>query len=244
MKGIDVSKYQGVIDWDRVKASGIGFAFIRVGWAGYEGGIDEGKDPTFDTNMRGAIAAGIPVGVYVYSYCKTPAAAQRAAREAIALCKPYKLTMPLVFDLEDSATYAPLGKAAATAVAEAFLSAVEAAGYYAMLYSYKSFVGSLLDMGKLAKYDFWLAHYTARTDYTGPYGIWQYSSSGTVDGISGRVDLDEAYKDYPALIAAMSAAAEEKAAAEKQMSAQQDAEQIRQAAALLRQALQLLETER
>lgn len=200
MKGIDVSKYQGSIDWQKVKAAGIEFAFVRVGWAGYEGGIDEGLDATFAANMAGAIAAGIPVGVYVYSYCKTEAAARRAAREAVALCAPYRLTMPLVLDLEDSTTYTPLGRAATTAIAAAFLDEAEKTGYYAMLYSYKSFVAELLDMGKLAKYDFWLAHYTAKTDYTGPYGIWQYSSSGTVDGIRGRVDLNLAYKDYPAII--------------------------------------------
>lgn len=200
MKGIDVSKYQGSIDWQKVKAAGIEFAFVRIGWAGYEGGIDEGKDPLFDANMRGAAAASIPVGAYVYSYCKTPEAAKRAAKEAAALCAPYRLTMPLVFDLEDSTTYTPLGKAATTAIAEAFLTEAEAAGYYAMLYSYKSFVADLLDMGKLARWDFWLAHYTAKTDYTGQYGIWQYTSDGSVDGISGRVDLNEAYKDYPAMI--------------------------------------------
>lgn len=200
MQGIDVSKYQGSIDWQKVRAAGIEFAIIRIGWAGYEGGIDEGKDPTFDANMRGAIAAGIPVGAYVYSYCKTETAARRAAREAAALCAPYRLTMPLVFDLEDSATYTSLGKAAATAIADAFLDEVEKAGYYAMLYSYKSFVQTLLDMGKLAKYDFWLAHYTSQTDYKGPYGIWQYTSDGSVPGINGRVDMNIAYNDYPSMI--------------------------------------------
>ena len=117
--GIDVSKYQNAIDWPKVAASGIHFAFVRVGWAGYEGGIDEGLDPCFARNMTGAAAAGLAVGAYVYSYCKTPAAARRAAREAAALLAPYRLTMPLVFDIEDAATYKALGRAQSSAVAAA-----------------------------------------------------------------------------------------------------------------------------
>ena len=203
MKGIDVSKFQGKIDWQRVKAAGIEFAFVRVGWAGYEGGIDEGKDPHFDANMRGAAAVGIPVGVYVYSYCKTPEAAKRAAKEAVALCAPYRLTMPLVFDIEHDQNvpiYRSMSRAQVSDICAAFLAEVEKAGYYAMLYTYKSFVNESLDMSKLSRWDFWLAHYTTKTDYTGAYGIWQYSSSGSVDGINGRVDMNIAYKDYPAMI--------------------------------------------
>ena len=110
IKGIDVSKYQGEIDGEQVAASGVQFAFIRVGWAGYEGGIDEGFDPCFDRNMAGAIAAGIPVGAYVYSYCKSADAARRAAREAAAKCAPYQLSWPLVLDIEDAATYKGFSK--------------------------------------------------------------------------------------------------------------------------------------
>ena len=88
LRGIDVSKYQGEIDWEKVAASGVQFAFIRVGWAGYEGGIDEGADPYFDKNMKGAIAAGIPVGAYVYSYCKSADAARRAERRCGRSVKP------------------------------------------------------------------------------------------------------------------------------------------------------------
>lgn len=197
--GIDVSKYQSAIDWLRVAASGVHFAFVRVGWAGYEGGIDEGLDPCFARNMAGAAAAGLAVGAYVYSYCKTPAAARRAAREATALLAPYRLTMPLAFDIEDAATYKALGRGQSSAVAAAFLDETKARGYYPLLYTYTSFAQSYLDMNALAAYDLWLADYRGYMGIKGA-SIWQHTSDGRVDGISGRVDLNIAYKDYPALI--------------------------------------------
>lgn len=209
LKGIDVSKYQGEIDWQRVAASGVQFAFVRVGWAGYEGGIDEGRDPYFAQNMRGALDAGLAVGAYVYSYCKTANAARRAAREAAALLAPYRLTMPVAFDMEDAATYKSISKGDNSIIAAAFLDEVRELGYYPMLYTYTSFANSYLDMGALSSYDLWLADYRG---YMGipSAGIWQYTSSGRVDGISGRVDLNIAYKDYPALLSGQGGQKEDK----------------------------------
>ena len=199
IKGIDVSKYQGAIDWQRVAAEGIKFAFVRIGWAGYEGGIDEGADPHFDTNMKGALAAGLAVGAYVYSYCRSTNAARRAAREAAERCRPYRLTMPLALDIEDAATYKGIARGDNSIIAAAFLDEVRAQGYYPLLYTYTSFANSYLDMAQLSGYDLWLADYRG---YMGIQGasIWQYSSDGAVDGIAGRVDRNIAYKDYPALI--------------------------------------------
>lgn len=208
-KGIDVSKYQNTIDWPRVAASGVHFAFVRVGWAGYEGGIDEGLDPCFARNMAGAAAAGLAVGAYVYGYCKTPAAARRAAREAAALLAPYRLTMPLAFDIEDAATYKALGRAQSSAVAAAFLEEAKARGYWPMLYTYTSFAQSYLDMSTLSAYDLWLADYRGYMGIEGA-SIWQHTSDGRVDGISGRVDLNIAYKDYPALIGGQGGQKEDK----------------------------------
>ena len=127
-KGIDVSKYQGTIDWQRVAAEGIRFAFVRIGWAGYEGGIDEGADPYFDANMKGALAAGLAVGAYVYSYCRSANAARRAAREAAERCRPYRLTMPLALDIEDAATYKGIAKGDSSIIAAAFLDEAAAQG--------------------------------------------------------------------------------------------------------------------
>lgn len=197
-KVIDVSKYQGVIDWAKVKADGVAGAIIRCGYANRDGSIT--ADPYFKRNMLAAAAAGMPVGVYVYSYCRDETGARTAARNVLEMVKPYKLEYPLVWDCEESKIAITLGKAKNTAICKAALEVWEQAGYYAMLYSYKNFVGSYLYMNQLAAYDFWLAHYTAKTNYSGPYGMWQYSSSGSVNGINGRVDMNHCYRDYPAII--------------------------------------------
>ena len=198
-KGIDVSKYQGDINWESVKNDGITFAFIRVGWAGYEGGIDEGFDPYFDKNMKNAIKAGINVGVYVYSYCKSTTAAKRAAKEAINLFKKYEITMPIAFDMEDSNTYKSFSKDANNSIAKSFLDEILSNGYYPILYTYTSFANTHLNLNSLREYDLWLADYRGYMGIDGA-SIWQYSSSGSVNGINGRVDMNIAYKDYPSII--------------------------------------------
>lgn len=205
-KVIDVSKYQGAIDWAKVKADGVKGAIIRCGYANRDGSITE--DAYFKRNMEGAAAAGIPVGVYVYSYSRDEAGARKAAENVLKMVQPYKLEYPLCWDYENAGIAMTLGKAKNTAICKAALEVWEQAGYYAMLYSYKSFVNSYLYMNQLAKYDFWLAHYTSKTNYAGPYGMWQYSSKGKVAGIvknvvagvSGNVDMNHCYRDYPAII--------------------------------------------
>lgn len=199
-RGIDVSKYQGNINWNQVKNAGYNFAFIRVGYCNYDGTINEGYDPYYEINMSNAIAAGLNVGVYVYSYAKTVDAAKVCAQEVLKKIKSYKLTMPVAFDYEDGNTYASLGKVANTSICKAFLEAIQNAGYYSMLYTYTSFANAYLNMSELSSFDTWIADYRGYVGYKGPYGIWQYSSKGTVSGISGNVDMNIAYKDYPALI--------------------------------------------
>ena len=108
--------------------------------------------------------------------------------------------MPIALDFEHATLYKRFSQAANSSLCAAFLNRVEELGRYCILYTYKSFAAAYLDMAALSHYDFWLAHYTARTDYTGPYGMWQYTSNGSVPGISGRVDCNHAYKDYPAII--------------------------------------------
>lgn len=204
--GIDVSKHNGVIDWRKVKASGKGFAFIRLGWCGYDGKIvaNGGLDPMFKTNAEGAIAAGLDIGVYLYSYAKTAAAATVSAQETLALVKPYKLTYPIAFDIED-AMHVSMTKEQNTAIVNAFLSTIETAKYYGMLYTYKSFAESNLNMSQLKGFDFWVAQYASKCTYAGPYGIWQYNGdvpgfTGKCDGVNGACDLNVSYKDYAAII--------------------------------------------
>ena len=200
--GIDVSKHNGTVDWKKVKSAGKDFAFIRLGWAGYDGRIEAngGLDPMFHANVKGALDAGLNVGVYVYSYAKTPTAAIVAAKETLKLVKPYRLTYPIAFDIEDS-MYQSMGKAINTEIAKAFLSTVEEAKYYGILYTYKNFAESYLDMNQLSRFDLWIAQYGSKCTYQGKYGIWQYAGNdGRCAGVSGACDLNIAYKDYPQII--------------------------------------------
>ncbi len=202
IKGIDVSKFQGDIDWKKVAADGYKFAIIRVGWCGYDGLITTGFDAYFDKNMQGATEAGLDIGVYLYSYAKTPEAAQIAAGEVLRFVAPYNLLYPIFFDFEDAELYSGFSRDLNTRICEGFLDEIEANNYYAMLYSYTYFLTAYLDMETLSKYDLWVADYRGYVGYTGSYGIWQYSSTGSVDGIVGNVDLNISYKDYPELIKA------------------------------------------
>lgn len=209
LKGIDVSKYQGSIDWSKVKSAGYDFAFIRVGYCNYDGKISEGFDPYYEVNMKNAIAAGMNVGVYVYSYAKTTDAARVCANAVLDKIKPYKLTMPVAFDYEDSKTYASLGKNNNTVICKEFLQTIQNAGYYSMIYTYTSFADSYLNMSDLSAFDTWIADYRGYVGYKGSYGIWQYSSTGTVSGISGNVDMNIAYKNYPEIISGNSSGGSE-----------------------------------
>lgn len=194
-RGIDVSKWQGNIDWNRVKASGVDFAILRVGY----GSVSSQKDPTFEDNYQNAKAAGIPVGAYHYSYAKDIAGAKREAQTFLEWIKGKQFEYPVVFDIEESATY-NLGRNTVSEIIKTFCSIVEAAGYYVSVYTNKNWLDHVVSDEVKSKYDTWLAQWTSTPSYVGPYGMWQYTSSGTVDGISGRVDMDIAYKNYPEII--------------------------------------------
>lgn len=200
IKGIDISKYQGVIDWQRVKGDGVKFAIIRVGWCGYDGSIT--LDEKFHQNMRAANAVGMDVGVYLYSYANSIASARVAAAETLELVKGYRLTYPICFDIEETkhTIYTKNSKANNNAICSAFLDTIEQAGYYGMLYTYSYFSSAYLDMAKLSKYDLWIADYRPALGYKGAHGIWQYSSKGSVNGILGNVDMNHGYRDYAELI--------------------------------------------
>lgn len=197
-KGIDVSAHQKTINWEAVKAAGIEFAIIRAGY-----GLTF-IDSEFYRNIEECNRLNIPCGVYWFSYATTAEKAKREAQEILNLIRPYRVEYPVCFDLEyDTLRYAKqqgviIGKTQATAHAEAFLSTVEAAGYYAMNYSNLDYLNNMFDMNKLARYDLWYAYWADKKNRD--CGIWQYTSAGEVRGIEGRVDLNIAYKDYPAII--------------------------------------------
>lgn len=189
-KGIDVSKWQGKIDWPRVK---VDFAIIRAG-------ISTSKDVRFEENYAGATAAGVPVGVYWYLKAMTVEAAHREAAACIKAISGKKLSYPVYADIEEAAQLR-LGRDKLTDIAAAFLEDIEAAGYFVGLYSSKSHLEACFTPEIRERYAVWVAHYgVGKTTYTGRYGMWQYTDKGKVDGISGAVDLDIAYEDYPAII--------------------------------------------
>lgn len=203
LKGIDVSEFNGVIDWAAVKASGkVDFAIIRSGLGWTDGDLALRRDKRFIENIRGCEENGIPYGIYHYSYCLKPENARKEAQYVVRLLKDAgaKPLYPVWLDLEDNAQI-PLGKTALTGLAADWLDEIEKAGYYTGIYSYRSFFEQYLDMNKLTKYDVWLAEVDVATPkYRGAYGMWQYSWKGVVSGISGNVDLDYAYPDYLEII--------------------------------------------
>lgn len=197
-KGIDVSYAQGAVDWNTVKASGIEFAMIRAS-RGAVGKKPIAKDTTFDYNITLATAAGLKVGVYHYLYAETVAEAKKEAKFFLETIAPYRITYPVVLDIEEQ-SQANLGKKKITAIAKAFLDEVSAAGYYTMIYANKAWLTNYLDMSQLSEYDVWLAQWNTVPTYSGEFGMWQYSSKGIVSGIDGYVDLNLSYRDYSKII--------------------------------------------
>ena len=193
--GVDVSSHQNEVDWEQVAAAGVDFAMIRVGYRGYtEGGIYQ--DHYWEENITGALDAGLSVGVYFFSQATSVEEAREEALQTLIWIADYDITYPVVFDWErvsgpHSRTSSTTGDMI-TACAQAFCQLVEEAGYTAMTYGSPSKVGSDLDLAQLTDYPFWLAHYTTDwnpTSFPYHYDMWQYTSSGSVDGIEGRVDL-------------------------------------------------------
>ena len=193
-RGIDVSMYQQNVDWKAVKNSGVDYAIIRAGYGRYA----SQEDPYFDQNMRNAKAAGLACGAYWFSYADSVAAAKQEAEVFLQVIDGYQFEYPLVFDIEDQ-VHVNMTKEQVSAIIEAFCQTVEAKGYYISVYSYASFLNTKVYQSVLEKYDIWVAHFnTSAPAYSlSSYGMWQYSSTGSVPGIAGDVDLDYGYYRYP-----------------------------------------------
>ena len=199
LTGIDVSTWQDEIDWYEVKKSGIQFAFLRAGARGYESGkIFE--DETFIQNLRGALMNGIPVGVYFYTQAATPQEGIEEARMVLDLIEGYKVTWPIVIDVEreDSETSRTrnLTPAQRTDIVIAFCDTIAEAGYTPMIYGNIRMLCYDLEPERIAKYEKWLAQYFNRPTYRYDFGVWQYSSTAHVNGIGGNVDINIAFRDY------------------------------------------------
>ncbi len=193
-KGVDVSKWNGDIDWRTVAASGIQFAIIRTSF-GWSNRI-KFTDPKLIYNINGAKSVGIYIGAYHYSYATTPLEAIWEADFFIDRLKWTSWEYPVFMDMEDKCQLR-LNTQQRTDIALTFLNRVASQGYYTGIYCSLSWTKNYLDMNRLSKHDLWIAQWNDHCSCTLPYGMWQYTSSGSVPGIVGRVDLDYSYKDYP-----------------------------------------------
>lgn len=191
--GIDVSSHQQQIDWAKVKASGVEFAMIRIGFRGYESG-KLSLDEYAEANLAGAAEAGLDIGVYFFSQALNTQEAEAEVKFVLDTIKDYQITMPVVYDWEtvadEDARSHGMDARTLTDCSLTFLQGIEEAGYTPMLYfnSYQS--QHLLYLEELQEYDFWLAMYTKRMDFPYQVKMWQYTDKGSVPGISGPADIN------------------------------------------------------
>lgn len=192
--GVDVSTYQKEIDWQAVAGDGIDFAILRLGYRGYtEGGLF--LDQTFETNLRGALDAGLEVGVYFFSQAITPEEAEAEAAYILNAIEGYEVTGPIAFDWEpiapgNNARTDGLDNDTLTRCAAAFCKKIEGAGYTPAVYFNQSLGYLRYDLRELTEYDLWLAEYDTKPDFYYHFDLWQYTHTGKVAGIEGDVDLD------------------------------------------------------
>ena len=200
LKGIDVSKWQGQIDFNAVKRSGVDFVIIQ---AGYGKSVSQ-KDPYFEQNYARAKAAGLKVGAYWFSYALTPNEAAEEARTCAAVIANKQFDFPIYYDLENEpkSKYFPFvtGKTNCSNMVKAFCMELEKLGYFVGLYISRSPLQTHITKEVAERFALWLAEYGSKLNYTGKYGIWQRSSTGRVVGIIGNVDIDEAIIDYSTII--------------------------------------------
>jgi len=192
-RGIDVSSYQGDVDWKAVASSGIQFAMIRCGWRGYSGG-SVNEDDHFKQNIQGALAAGLDVGVYFYSQAVNVYEAAEEAVYTVNLIRNYHVTLPVFFDWEhvsaDNVRTSGMTGEEITACCREFCQIVKAAGYTPGVYSYLNLAYFTYDLDKLAGQTLWISDPSSRPDFYYEHAYWQYSIAGSIPGISADVDLD------------------------------------------------------
>lgn len=191
-RGIDVSKHNLGIDWSQVPSSGVSFVFVKAG------STNSGMDPYFDVNMRGANAAGLRTGVYLYSYANNVDEAKNEANQLIQWIGNYTVSYPVVYDVE-APNHKNMSQAQLQEMINAFCSIIEANGYYPVVYSSRNmFRDKIGNIG----YDKWVAQYADALEYNGNAAFWQHTSHGSVAGIPTRVDMNYQFKDYSSVIVA------------------------------------------
>lgn len=193
--GIDVSQWQGTVNWKKVKADGISFVFIRCSYTSLKS-FNLHTDPKFTANVTAAAAAGLKVGVYHYSGATSATEAKKEADYVLKVIKPYKskITLPVMFDYEPgtrvTANYKKTSKTTRTKYATTFCNAAKAAGYTSGVYCSTSWFPDYFNISSLSSYSNWDAHWATKNTYTGAYDFWQYSSKGKISGIGGSVDCN------------------------------------------------------
>lgn len=199
--GIDVSKYQGDIDWEKVKASGVEYAIIRLGYRGMNEGTLE-LDPYYKKNIENATAAGVKVGIYFFSQAKNTEEAVEEAEFVLENIKDYEISYPVVFDTEEVTTYDArangLTRAERTDCCIAFCEKMKEAGYTPMIYANTRYMVMGLELERLNDYDKWFAYYGSSHIFPYEFTMLQYSDTGRVPGIDGAVDLDVSFVNYAA----------------------------------------------
>lgn len=192
-RGIDISHHQGDIDFNKLKGN-IDFAMVRTSYGSFY------EDRKYKRNINGLEKIGVPYGLYHFSYATSIEEAKKEAVGFINIIKKYNPTYPVVIDIESSNRTTNVKNDTLVDITDTICSMIENAGYYVMIYANLDYFNGKLNSSKLDRYDKWLAQWSSKPTYNKNFGIWQYSSKGTVPGITGNVDLNVSYKDYPSII--------------------------------------------
>lgn len=192
LKGIDVSEFQGEIDWNKVKNDNVDFAILRLGF-GMD--IESQDDKYIERNIKECENLGIPYGVYLFSYADSVEKAKSEAEHTLRIIKGHKLALGVWYDIEDNNTSGKVGKNELADIIEKYCSTIKAEGFEAGIYANLNWFENKIDKSVQEKYLIWVAQYYKECQYEGDYLIWQYSADGEVDGISGNVDMNYYYGD-------------------------------------------------
>lgn len=192
VKGIDVSEFQEKIDWNKAKKSGIEFAILRVGY-----GMDQTDqdDKYIERNISECEKLKIPYGVYLFSYANTVEKAKSEAQHTLRLIEGHKLSLGVWYDIEDNGTSGKVSKETLTNIINTYCNTIKNSGFRCGVYASLSWLNNKIESQIKNNYPIWVAQYNDKCEYKGKYDIWQYSSSGKVDGASGRIDMNYLYNE-------------------------------------------------
>ena len=195
-KGIDVSEFQGKIDWEKVKNSGVEFAILRCGY-----GMDFSNqdDVEYERNANECERLGIPYGVYLMSYANTVEKARSEAEHVLRLIEGRKISLGVWYDIEDNGTSGAINKETLTNIINTFCNTIKNAGYKVGVYANLNWLENKIEKTIKDNYDIWVAQYYSKCEYEGKYIMWQHTSSGKVNGISTNVDMNILYEDLPVI---------------------------------------------